>query len=478
MHLRKYIRQIRPITEKKVDYVNLVQNIVEVKGLDIGELQKIRGGKPRLHLLIDVINNKTKVNTTKGMTTLNWVSDTDKVALETGDLLSAFTDGRRYKPIFRTDKGDLIRLNDILKTDMFGGGKGSGGGSENTDLTECAQCIYAAAIFNGAKLKSGDSLSGEEYGTYNTSFDIDTPPNTVAEGLTDDWIESSILIGNELKKNLGPTKFVFHKGSTFVKEIEGKFKDLNNAEKPKPFSNINKWSPADIWAVKVGARFDFTQYSTLGEWTNELKELYDKKELIGISLKKAVGSVKTEEKNITGFIRRPVRYGGYLKQKNFFSSKDFYIYLDKIKMQLRTFDEVKSWQGEVKGTSASAGKVGGGVLESIMIKNSTVTKFKYTNNELKTLATNPTPTFLDELYQMYLGLVGKGAIDKQKFIEQASAKRIGRVSGADWRFSKFRGMFYVAQLESNKSIANKVCDNIAAYSLSASDEAAPHVVYK
>ena len=147
-------------------------------------------------------------------------------------------------------------------------------------------------------------------------------------------------------------------------------------------------------------------------------------------------------------------------------------------MQLRTFDEVKSWQGEVKGTSASAGKIGGGILESIMIKNSTVTKFKYTNNELKTLATNPTPTFLDELYQMYLGLVGKGAIDKQKFIEQASAKRIGRVSGADWRFSKFRGMFYVAQLESNKSIANKVCDNIAAYSLSASDEAAPHVVYK
>ena len=92
MHLRKYIRQIRPITERKVDYVNLVQNIVEVKGLDIGELQKIRGGKPRLHLLIDVINNKTKVNTTKGMTTLNWVSDKDKVALETGDLLSAFTD--------------------------------------------------------------------------------------------------------------------------------------------------------------------------------------------------------------------------------------------------------------------------------------------------------------------------------------------------------------------------------------------------
>ena len=40
------------------------------QGLDIGELQKIRGGKPRLHILIDVINKQTKVETTKGKTSL------------------------------------------------------------------------------------------------------------------------------------------------------------------------------------------------------------------------------------------------------------------------------------------------------------------------------------------------------------------------------------------------------------------------
>ena len=478
MSLNRFVRQLNPIKENKVDYVDVIQNIMEAKGLDIGELQKIRGGKPRLHILIDVINNQTKVETTKGKTSLNWISNTDKVALESGDLISAFTDKKRYKPIFTTDDGQKIKLNDILKTDMFGGGKGSGGGAENTAITECAQCIYAAAIFNGVKLNVGDSISGEEYGNYSTSFDVDVQLSKISESLSEDWIESSILIGNQLKKDLGTGKYIFHRGSGFVKEIEEKFKELNKAEKPKPFSNINKWSPADIWAVKSGVTFDFSQYSTLGEWTNELKELYDKKDLVGISLKKAKGSVNTEEKNTTGFIRRPVKYGGYDKQKNFFSSKDFYIYLDKIKMQIRTFDELKGWQGEVKGRTASAGKIGGGILESIMIKNSTVTKFPYTNQQLKTLATKPTPTFLDELYQMYVGLVGKGAIDKDKFIQQASAKRIGRVSGADWRFSKFRGMFYVAQLESNKMTANKICDNIAAYSLSASDEAAPHVVYK
>ena len=81
---------------------------------------------------------------------------------------------------------------------------------------------------------------------------------------------------------------------------------------------------------------------------------------------------------------------------------------------------------------------------------------------------------------MYVGLVGKNADPKEEWIKEASAKRIGRVSGADWRFSKFRGMFFVSQLEDGKrnGIANKICDNIAGYSLSISDEAAPHVVYK
>ena len=196
------------------------------------------------------------------------------------------------------------------------------------------------------------------------------------------------------------------------------------------------------------------------------------------SLKLVSGKVTTVENNITGFIRKPVNYGGYEKQKNFFNSKDFYIKLGTTRMQLRTFSPVDSWQGEGKGKGAAAGKIGGGVLEAIMIKNSTLTKFPYTNKELKTVAMKPTPVFLDELYQMYVGLVGKNADPKEEWIKKASAKRIGRVSGADWRFSKFRGMFFVLQLESNKSIANKICDNIAGYSLSISDEAAPHVVYK
>ena len=46
MSLNRFVRQLNPIKKSKVDYVDVIQNIMEAKGLDIGELQKIRGGKP------------------------------------------------------------------------------------------------------------------------------------------------------------------------------------------------------------------------------------------------------------------------------------------------------------------------------------------------------------------------------------------------------------------------------------------------
>ena len=486
MPLQQYVRQLRPRSEAYIPHVDKIQNIFyEAKGIDISVLEsEFRGTNIlRSTALFDAIKNQTSLETTKGSVILNWISDSDRIAAESGDFITAFKKGKSYKKVFVTDKGGEIKLNDILKTATFGGGKGSGGGADQTGLMECAQCIYAAAIFGGEKLSVGDELNETSWGTYSSKFDVDEPLNAIADGFTQAWIDSSILIGNELKKNLTGTNYIWHRGSAFVKEIENKFKELNKAEKPKPFSNINKWTPADIWAVKIGASFDFNKHSTLGEFTNDLKELYASGDLIGISLKLASKSVTVVENNISGFIRRPVVYNGCIKQDDtsFFKSKDYYILLgkEKTKMQLRTFDTAKGWQGEVKGKSAAAGKIGGGVLESIMIRNSTLTKFPYTNRELKTLTTKADTTFLEEMYNMFIG-VEKSRMKKEKFIKAASAKRIGGVGGIDWRFSKYRSLFFVAQLEAGKRnrIADKVCDNIAAYSMSQSDEAAPHVVYK
>ena len=481
MSFRQSMSQLRTAHTQKINLLEKSQILLqEAKGLDIGELQKVRDGKPRFYTLVDVINKGTKVDTTQGKTSLKWANKSDRLSFEGGDMTSAFTDGRKYKPVFVTSKGKTITLKDILKTDIFGGGKGSGGGAKNTATTECAQCIYAAAIFGGEKLKPGDVLDESLYGSYSSNYEIDESLSSITKVMTDDWVNSSIVIANQMKKDLSGTNYTFHRGSPFVDEIENKFKELNKAENPKPFSNLNKWSPADIYAVKNGVTFDFNQYATLGAFTNELKEFYDKKTLVGISLKKVEGKNATVvENNITGFIRLPVKYAGFKKMSDFFSAKDLYVYLgkEKIQMQLRTFDTASGWQGEIKGKSAAAGKIGGGVLESIAIRNSTLTKFPYTNRELLTLAKKPTSIFLNELYELHLSL--GGSEKKNEFIKKASAKKMGRTSGVDWRFSKYLGMFYVAHLESNKkSAAHKMCDNIASYSMSLSIDSAPHVVYK
>jgi len=188
LQLQKYVKQIRPRNESYVPPVDKVQSLFEaVKGINIKVLQKELPGSNELRstVLFDAIKNQNKLETTKGSVTLNWISDTDRIAAESGDYSSAFETGpSRYKPAFVTDAGDKIKLNDILKTAAFGGGKGSGGGAEQTGLMECAQCIYAAAIFGGAKLSVGDELDASSWGTYSSAFDVDQSLDAIANGFS------------------------------------------------------------------------------------------------------------------------------------------------------------------------------------------------------------------------------------------------------------------------------------------------------
>ena len=62
----------------------------------------------------------------------------------------------------------------IQKTKMFGGGRGSGGGSENTGVTECAQCIWLSEIFNGVDPDKID-LNALQF----KDFDIDETVNDI-----------------------------------------------------------------------------------------------------------------------------------------------------------------------------------------------------------------------------------------------------------------------------------------------------------
>ena len=118
MSLQQYVRQLRPRNESYTPPVDKVQNFLsEAKGgINIGVLQKTlpKSDVLRATVLFDAIKNQTPLETTKGSVILNWISDTDRIAAESGDFITAFQSRpKSYKPVFVTDKGDKIKLNDI-----------------------------------------------------------------------------------------------------------------------------------------------------------------------------------------------------------------------------------------------------------------------------------------------------------------------------------------------------------------------------
>ena len=418
--------------------------------------------RDNINILKTAIEKGTPLETSKGTTPLTFINDVDKVAFDSGDLDTAFYLNRKFKKVFLTKDAEEITLKDVMKTSMFGGGRGSGGGAENTDITECMQCIYCSEMQSGVKPEDIDfkALKSKD-------FEIDTQLSKIEAALDDSWIESSTLIEQLMKKKMSGS-FTYHKGSPLVKDIEGKFKELNRKE--KAFSNINKWSPADIWAVKKGFTPNFSQFETLGEFNNYFKEMYDAKNLVGISLKKAKGSVPFGEYNITGFIRRPVTFGGYtLYTRDFFNSKDMYFQMKGAgNIQLRTFGNFQ-FQGEVKGRTAAAGKIGGGIILAILEKITGISN-KLSAKQVKGLASKPTPQFLQEFYELYLSLETKKKMEQEEFNKLLDKEK------PDFLYSKYWAMFIVSSMINSRK-QNEVCDAIAGYASASSDLSGPYAKY-
>jgi len=249
------------------------------------------------------------------------------------------------------------------------GGGGSGAGAEVTELAESAQCWYTAIAFN-EKLESFDDFMNYYKDVKYKCF-TDATTDKIIEKLPDDWIDSSIRIANymrgmdQFKGNL--TKYTFHRGSKLVEKINKMFLTANKKE--KLFANINKWSPADIWLMttngeRIIERSPLDQ--TFASLNHLVTELYESKDVIGVSLKKVGPTVHDEIFNYNR--KSTVTTFKSFKVSN--KSKDGYIqfaYKDdpNMSIQFRSFSDTGSWQGEIKGKYASGGKIGGGQVASI-----------------------------------------------------------------------------------------------------------------
>ena len=274
---------------------------------------------------------------------------------------------------FPVTKIVLPKSNSIIKLIYKkSSGGGSGAGAALTKITESAQALYAAVVFNvlGREMTIKD-VTRENFIKASSTINIDSSIDAIMNNLPDDWINSSIAGANTLFRNLKDKKnYTFHRGSKLVNIIESTFSKINKNE--KAFGNLNKWSPSDIYIIKNGVSLkELGKENTLKGLNQKMLEYINKGEVIGVSLKKIYGNHGTFTKKNFSTDRKSSKvmfYGTTSK----IDSMDGYIQWgsnNSEKIQFRSFGgdaSLTGWQGEIKGTAANQGKISLGPINFIL----------------------------------------------------------------------------------------------------------------
>ena len=349
---------------------------------------------------------------------------------------------------------DLAQGNIILTKSKTSGG--SGAGAAITKLGESAQCVYAAAKF----YNKGDYSSKSLLESARKHTETDEQDTKIANDLTGDWQESSVAIAERLFLEFSGKNYTFYRGKDFMTKVENKFASLNRIE--REFTNINKWSPADIYmATQTGKNVKLDSAKSILELNTILLNNLKSKDIIGVSLKKSeTGKPKLKYINVDN-TRPKFKYTGLITNKgpNFFSAKDVYLKFDGGEIQFRTF--APTWQGEIKGKYANQGKVSGGPLANII---------KRTANKILTPQRNIAKGNIDvdKFYTYYSEIITGQKLNKQKFLSELAIKP------RDWQISKFLGseLLYHVKKSTNK---DSIISAILGYASSQSQLSAPYV---
>lgn len=359
----------------------------------------------------------------------------------------------------------------------------SGAGAELTKIAESAQCVFAANRFYIAKkdLKP-ENVKESDLKKALAHCDVDDPKiiTNIFKKLDSTWFVSLCLTANKLYSLFGRTgkKFKFHRGSSWVAAFESQYK-VWNAESDNAFSNLNKYTPADIWMVNP--KYEDFDWSTLPNFPSVNKFLFEgleNKEVIGVSLKKT-STAQHKVYNTPGSQKYKFKFtGSVLTSGDFFSSKDVYVKYDKGKIQFRSFSSRPTgWQGEIKGAEANLGKVSGGPLNKIIVstfprKRADIISIS-DSDRIASDVSNPknlSEEFINDFYYYYKGLATGKKLTKAEIATGLRKKE------ATWIYSKYLGMELLTLFDDlSKAEQDKLITEILLYAMSSSPLSAPFV---
>ena len=262
-------------------------------------------GMTRAAVLLDAIQKGTPLQLVTGgkyaiQVTDPKIIDLLKAAADTTDdrpheNLSAALKGKKVFKYITKNKTVPILLSALEKTEMFGSNKGSGGGATGTALQESAAAWFAAVRFSRSKALSCEPTS-KEFKSVESLVETDKSLDEIKQFLEENiaWVDSACATANELYNKFGKgtkNKYKWYRGGAFVDMLGKHFKRINNSYDSPPFANLNKWTPADIWACECSVTEDqLTASTNFASYNALLKEFIDNKILFGISLKKTTSS--------------------------------------------------------------------------------------------------------------------------------------------------------------------------------------------
>ena len=387
-----------------------------------------------------------------------------------------------------------ITLTKIKKTAAFGGsGGGSGAGAKATEMFESAACWVTAVRFS-----MGNKNLAKDWGCSNCAFrDVADRVDTTATmeevcsflQKSPKWLDTSIATANTLYKTYKGGDYYFYRGKGIVEGIEEHFKGVNRTTNKDPedngFSNINKWTPADIYLCDKSTESKMLatlkEQKRFGTLNTTMEKYLDDKDLVGVSLKSlkpgSTGTLKPFNK--TGAVKERKRFsraGVKDGAKSLLSSMDVYLF-GGFEIQFRATDTAgKTWQGEILGTEAKHGKLGGGVMDAILQK-----VYGKSKGLFKTTGYNKTKD---------IAAASKVASSKLKMAEEISRIAKEHEIGPDydtvtvdqikkqtpkWVFSKYMGMTLVDIVYSDTNKRDDLMTAVYLYASSQTDNSAPYM---
>ena len=424
------------------------------------------------------------------------------------------------KMFFVDTKGKEYKLSDLKKSEEFGGGSGSGGGANDTAITESMQCYYCALRYKLKKELNSEnatpkalkdrSLQGYVF-AFNGSTRWTAPTllaahtNTTSKALPT-WIEYDESGQNVYTKTANKLAInqawggipYFHRGSSFMsaiyesKKVALKFDRSEQGDKKAPASGFSddKWNPGDIWMSTMDPNpssskpLDFNKDVNCNLTFDQLrKNVYEKatnKELLGISLKKVTGEASIKEFNTypdrTQNTKVTLGQFSFGQTGDFFNSADIYLTLGTKQVQFRSTDSTKSWQGEVKGAAAAAGKIGGGGVNFYcfdILKNTIGTVPKDAKKWKETRWSDSYFKDFHNLYKTY-SKHSKNKFKNDKPVNEKDFRQMangyinskGKNAGPAFKFSKYMGLLLLDAIYTGEGSKNEWATQVLRYAMS------------